>query len=220
MICLALSLLGAPSLCAADTAALDERIRECNELFEEMSEMPDNAIPKDLISDCYGIAIFPSVLKGGFIVGARYGKGVILYHDRENHRWSAPAFFTIKGLSYGLQIGGQAIDLILVINNKRGMKSFLENSVTLGGDLAAAAGPVGRSAEASTDLSLKAGIFSYSRSKGLFAGISLEGSVIKTEEKSNEAYYGANITVDDILFKNKAPLSKAGKDLINILQSY
>ena len=200
--------------------ALDERILECADVFEEIMDMPDSAIPQDLLSKCYGIAIFPSVLKGGFIVGARYGKGIILYHDRKSNRWSAPAFFTIKGLSYGLQVGGQAIDLILIITNDRGMKSFLDNSITLGGDLAVAAGPVGRDVEASTDLKLKAGILSYSRSKGLFAGISLKGAVIKQDQKSNESYYGNDITAEEILFEAKVNPTLSGKKLIRVLESY
>lgn len=202
----------------AEDNVLDKRIQECTDLFQEVMQMPDEAIPKDLLSKCSGVAIFPSVLKGGFIIGARYGKGVILYRDKETGKWSAPVFCTIKGLSYGLQIGGQAIELILVITNERGIKSLLKSKVTLGGDLAASAGPVGRDAEASTDLMLKASIFSYSRSKGLFAGISLKGAVIKQEVKSNKSYYGKNVTPEEILFEEKVKPTLSGEQLIKVLE--
>ena len=168
----------------AQAAKLDRRIEECTDLFEEVMQMPDKAIPEDLLSKCSGVAIFPSVLKGGFFIGGRYGKGVVLYRDKRTGKWSTPAFYTIGGLSYGLQIGGQAIDLILVITSKRGVKALLDDSVTLGGDLAASAGPMGRNAEAETDLYLKAGILSYSRSRGLFAGISLKGGLIKQDKEA------------------------------------
>ena len=217
--CAIVSLCIAPFSYAAK-ANLDERIQESADLFGEIMEMPDSAIPEGLLSKSSGVAIFPSVLKGGFIVGARYGKGVILYHNKKTGKWSAPAFFTIKGLSYGLQIGGQAIDLVLVITNERGIRSFLKNHITLGGDLAATAGPVGRDAEASSDLALKSSIFSYSRSKGLFAGVALKGAVIKQEIKSNKDYYGKDVTAEDILFGGKVKPTQSGRYLIKVLNRY
>ena len=215
----ALLILPATLLYAAD-AKLDARIEECADLFDEVMQMPDKAIPEDLLSKCSGVAIFPSVLKGGFFIGGRYGKGVILYHDKKTGKWSSPAFYTIGGVSYGLQFGGQAIDLILVITSKRGMKSLLDDAITLGGDMAVSAGPVGRNAEANTDLPLKAGMFSYSRSRGLFAGIALKGGVIKQDANSNEAYYGEGTTVNDILFKKKVKPTKTANELIRVLERY
>jgi lipid-binding SYLF domain-containing protein len=199
---------------------LDERIQNCIALLEEIMQMPDKGIPEDLLADCSGIAIFPSVIKGGFIIGGRYGKGVVLRHDPKTGKWSPPAFYTVKGLSYGLQIGGQAIDLVLVITTDRGMKSFLEDELSLGGDIGVAAGPVGRTAAADTDLKLKASIFSYSRSKGLFAGISLKGAVIKPDDKANEKYYGKALTPEEILFENKVQPTATARQLIDVLEKY
>lgn len=204
----------------ADDAKLNRRVEECADLLEEIMQMPDKAIPEDLLSKSAGVAIFPSVLKGGFFLGGRYGKGVVLYHDKKTGRWSAPAFYTIGGLSYGLQIGGQAIDLILVITSKRGMESLLKDNITLGGDLAASAGPMGRNAEASTDLLLKAGILSYSRSRGLFAGISIKGAVFKLDSESNKSYYGEDVTAEEILFKRTVRPTPAGRELIKTLRKY
>ena len=143
----------------ADDEKLDNRIYESIDLLEEMIEMPDNSIPEDILTNCSGIAIFPSVIKGGFFLGGRYGKGVILRHIKKDGTWCAPAFYTIKGLSYGLQIGGQSIDLIFVITTDRGMDSFLTNEVSLGGDIAVAAGPLGRNASVDTDLKFKSNIY-------------------------------------------------------------
>ena len=217
---LALFTLFSASFVYAENAKLDRRIEECADLFEEVMQMPDKAIPEDLLSKCSGVAIFPSVLKGGFFIGGRYGKGVVLYRDKRTGKWSTPAFYTIGGLSYGLQIGGQAIDLILVITNKRGMKSLIKNSITLGGDLAASVGPVGRNAEAGTDLLLKAGILSYSRSRGLFAGIAIKGAVIKQDIETNKSYYDEDVTAEDILFKKKVKPTPTGRELIKVLGRY
>lgn len=216
-------LLLLPSVASAgeeSTARLDERIQNCTALLEEIMQMPDKGIPEDLLAGCSGIAIFPSVIKGGFIIGGRYGKGVVLRHNPQTGEWSAPAFYTVKGLSYGLQIGGQAIDLVLVITTDRGMKSFLEDELSLGGDIGIAAGPVGRTAAADTDLKLKASIFSYSRSKGLFAGISLKGAVIKPDDKANEKYYGEALTPEEILFENKVQPTATARQLIEVLKKY
>lgn len=201
-------------------SALDEKIKTSVDLFDEMMDMPDSAIPVDLLSRCSGVAIFPGVLSGGLMIGGRYGKGIILSRDPKTGKWSPPAFFTLKGLSYGLQIGGQAIDLILVITTERGMKSFLESNITLGGDLAAAAGPVGRNAAADTDLKLKSSIFSYSRSKGLFLGISLKGVSIKPDLKANKDYYGTELSAKDILFGQKAKATPSSRKLIEVLDAY
>ncbi len=203
-----------------DVSRLDERIQNCISLFEEIMQMPDKGIPEDLLADSCGIAIFPSVIKGGFIIGGRYGKGIVLYHNPETGEWSAPAFYTVKGLSYGLQIGGQAIDLILVVTTDRGMRSFLNNELSLGGDVAVAAGPVGRTAAADTDLRLKASIFSYSRSKGLFAGISLKGAIIRPDDKANEKYYGQKLTPEDILYAGKVKPTPTAQQLIEVLEKY
>lgn len=206
------------SVALADTASLDMRIDECKDLIDEVMEMPDKAIPAKLLAKCSGIAIFPSVLKGGFIFGGRFGRGVVLYHDKDTGTWSAPSFYTIAGGSWGLQIGGQVIDLILVITNERGMKGLLQDRFTIGGDIAASAGPVGRNAEVGTDLLLKAGIVSYSRSKGLFAGIALKGAVVMPDKEANMTYYGKELSAEEILMGKKVRPTRTAHELINTLK--
>jgi lipid-binding SYLF domain-containing protein len=181
---------------------------------------PDQSIPEELLAKCKAIAIYPSVLKGGFIIGARFGKGVVLKKDENTGKWGPVAFSTIGGGSYGLQIGGSATDLILVIMNERGMTGLLSNNFTLGGDANVAAGPVGRQSQASTDLSLRAGILSYSRSRGLFAGIALDGAVLTQDNNSNSAYYGKTVTGRDILLNHAVTSQPSSKALLDALEEY
>lgn len=205
---------------AEDVAKLDSRLRQSVIVLNEMEQMPDQGIPSDLLNKCAGVAIFPSVLKGGFGIGGMYGQGVLLRRDKATGAWSAPAFMSIGGASIGFQIGGQASDMILVIANDRGMEALSRNDVTLGGDASVAAGPVGRDASMDTDAMLRAGILSYSRSKGLFAGISLKGAIIGPLKNMNKEYYGADTTTEDILFSGKAQPTAEGQKLIDALNSY
>jgi lipid-binding SYLF domain-containing protein len=205
------------NLYAGDIVKLEKRIQNCDEIVNEIMQMPDKTIPTDLLSKCAAVAIFPYVVKGGFFVGARYGKGVVVAHDSKTGKWRTPAFFTIGGGSFGFQIGAQAIDLILVIMNKRGLEGLLKDRFTLGADAAVAAGPVGRVASADTDLLLKAGIFSYSRSKGIFAGVALKGIVITPDKKANQTYYGGPVNVQEILLGNKVIPPPSSKSLIDTL---
>jgi len=204
----------------AENAKLNMRIDDCADLLDEVMQMPEESIPRDLLAKAKAIAIFPSVLKGGFIFGGRFGNGVVLKRDRSTGRWSAPSFYTVAGGSWGLQIGGQVIDLILVVTNERGMRALLQDKFTMGGDLAGSAGPVGRNAEIGTDLMLKAGILSYSRSKGLFAGLTLKGAVLAPDNKSNRRYYDEDITAEDILMEQSVKPTKKGKELISVLRKY
>jgi len=204
----------------AGSAKLNMRIDDCADLLDEVMQMPEQSIPEDLLAKAKAIAIFPSVLKGGFIFGGRYGNGVVLKRDKRSGKWSAPSFYTIAGGSWGLQIGGQVIDLILVITNDRGMRALLQDKFTLGGDLAGSAGPIGRNAEIATDLMLKAGILSYSRSKGLFAGLTLKGAIITPDSKSNETYYGKPVSAEEILIEQSVEPTKNCKELISILRKY
>jgi len=204
----------------ADNSKLNIKISEADDLILEIMQMPEQSIPADLLAKAEGIVIFPSVLKGGFIFGARYGTGVALHRGKKTRKWSAPCFYRIAGGSWGLQIGGQVIDLVLVITNERGMKGLLQNNFTLGGDAAVSAGPVGRNAEVATDLFLKAGIVSYSRSKGLFAGIALDGAVLSPIADANEKYYGKQLTSYDILMANKVQPTDEGKALIATINKY
>jgi len=204
----------------ADNSTLDMRISESTDLMDEIMQMPESSIPSKLLTNASAIAIFPSMIKGGFVFGGSFGRGVVLHFDKNTLRWSAPSFYTIAGGSWGLQIGGQAIDLILVITNERGMKGLLQDRFTIGGDAAASAGPVGRNAEAGTDLFLKASILSYSRSRGLFAGITLKGTAIMPDNKANESYYGRAVSAEDILMNEKVRPSRKAIILIDKLRKY
>jgi lipid-binding SYLF domain-containing protein len=159
------------------------------------------------------------MVKAGFVVAGQYGNGVVLVKG-EDGTWSAPAFFRISGASVGFQIGGQASDAVLVISNERGVKALLENKFTLGVDASVAAGPVGRDAEGKTDWQMKSSVYSYSRSRGLFAGVAMDGMVINEEKDANTSYYGAGNTADSVLFKKSAQASEKGKELIQALTQY
>jgi len=170
-------------------------------VFGEIMGTPDKGIPKDLLEKAECVAVFPSVLKAGFIVGGRGGRG--LASCRTVNGWSAPAYFTLGGASFGLQIGAQSTDFVMLFMNKEGLNSLLSDEFTLGGDASVAAGPVGRQAGASTDLKLNAQILSYSRSKGLFAGLELKGVVIKADKDDMRDVYGEGITAKQVLKDNK-----------------
>ena len=214
------ALLAAPSGSYAENSELDYRISEARQVMAEVMATPDQSIPEELLAKCKAIAIYPSVLKAGFILGGRFGKGVVLKKDQKTGQWGPVAFSTIGGGSWGLQIGGSATDLILVIMNERGLNGLLSNNFTLGGDAAVAAGPIGRNSEAATDLSLRAGIISYSRSRGLFAGMALDGAVMTQDNNSNSAYYGKFLTSRDILLGNAVQIQPSSKDLVKALNEY
>ena len=165
-----------------------ERLRNATIVFEEIMGAPDSAIPRAILEKAAAVAIIPNTVKVGFIFGGHRGKGVISARNDQG-AWSQPAFLTLTGGSFGLQIGGQSVDLILVIMNRRGLEKLLQNEFKFGGDASAVVGPVGRDAEATTDLTLRAEIISYSRTRGLFAGITLKGSTIKADRDANERFY-------------------------------
>lgn len=210
------SLLSASPRAYADK--WEDLVTESSKVLGEMNSMPDTAIPKDMLRKCKAVAIFPSTVSGGFIFGAKYGQGVILYKSGNN--WSAPAVFNIGGGSWGWQIGGQATDIILLLMNDRGVDGLLQSKLTLGGDAAVSAGPVGRDTQASTDLQLKGGIFSYARSRGAFIGIKLEGTAIYQNNEGNKALYKNDLTAKDILKGGKAKPTAAGVQLIADLNKY
>src|SRR3989338_6167782 len=217
---LAMSLAAVVFLMPSSFAAnpdLDARIWEAKQVLAEIMMAPDQSIPEELLAKCKAIAIYPSVLKGGFIFSARYGRGVVLKREEGTGKWGPVAFSTIGGGGWGLQIGGSATDLILVVMNERGGKGLLSGQFTLGGDASVAAGPVGRASEASTDLSLRAGIFSYSRSRGLFAGIALDGAVVTQDNNSNTAYYGKYVTSRDILLGSAVSIQPSSQALVDAL---
>lgn len=170
-------------------------------VFREIMDTPDKAIPRELLERAECVAVFPSVLKAGFIFGGRGGRGVA--SCRSAGGWSAPAFFDLGGGSFGLQIGAQSTDFVMLFMTKDGLNSLLSDQFTLGGDASVAAGPVGRQAGAATDLKLNAQILSYSRSKGLFAGLELKGVVIKADKDGMRDVYGEGVTAKEVLQENK-----------------
>ncbi len=198
-----------------------EKVNDAIEVIEEMMEIPEEGIPEALLSEAYGIAIIPKVIKAAWVVGGRYGKGVLLVRG-EDERWGNPSFIRIAGGSIGWQIGVQSADIILVFKRKKSIESITEGKITLGADAAVAAGPVGRRAEVSTDIELQAEIFSYSRSRGLFAGMSIEGAAIQIDEDANADFYDQEyLSVHDILFDGKRiRVPAVAKKLIEILTEY
>jgi len=214
---LAAVLMGRPAL--AEDKKPYQIVNEARQIVEEVMTSPDRSIPRDLLNGCAGVVVFPWVVKGGFVVGGSYGRGVILSHAK-GAAWRGPAFVEIGAGSFGFQIGVQSIELILVVMNQRGMEAIVSSKVKLGADLGVAAGPVGRRAEAGTDLTLKAEVYSYSRTKGLFAGVSLEGSGLGMMEELNHEYYKKDYSVRDILFRGKATPPKSGQNLIRTVARF
>lgn len=207
-------------LCYAGSAELDARIHESKLVLSEIMASPDQSIPEELLAKCQAIAIYPNVIKGGFIFGARFGKGVVVKKDESSGKWGPVAFSTIGGGSWGLQIGGEMTDLIFVVMNERGVQGLLNTQFTLGADASVAAGPVGRNSQAATDLSLRAGILSYSRSRGLFGGLALDGAIVTQDNNSNSLYYGTSVTSKDILLGNAVKVQSSSEELVNALEEY
>lgn len=172
-------------------------------VLEEMQNSPDQNIPAGLISKAKAIIVFPTMVKAGFFVGARYGKGFASVRAKDSGEWGAPAFLYTAGGSFGFQFGAEAVDLILLVMTQRGLEGLLSEKFTLGGDIALAAGPVGRHAEAAADIFMQGEIYSYSRSKGIFGGVSLKGTVIIPDIDANQAYYGKPLTAENILLSNQ-----------------
>jgi lipid-binding SYLF domain-containing protein len=173
---------------SGDETKAGERIQAAGSVVDEIMAAPDKGIPEEVMGSAECVAVVPSLLKGGFIVGGRYGRGVA--SCRTPKGWSAPAFFTVKGGSVGLQIGGQAVDLIMLVMNEQGMRNLLSSKFQIGADASAAAGPVGRHAEGETDWKMRAQILTYSRARGVFAGITLNGAVVKQDKESTREFYG------------------------------
>ena len=198
----------------------DQRINESAVVLKEILGVPEG-IPKDLLNKAVCVVVYPSVKKAAFIVGGSYGRGVITCRTGKEFnggRWSAPAMFALEGGSIGFQIGAQATDFVLLIMNETGANSVMSSKVKLGADASAAAGPVGRNATAETDVVLKAEILSYSRAKGLFAGISLEGSTLRSDDGGNKSLYGREITAKEIVREGKVHAPAAAGRLLATLQ--
>jgi lipid-binding SYLF domain-containing protein len=195
-----------------------DRLNDSALVLKEILGMPEG-IPKDLLNKSVCVVVYPSVKKAAFIVGASYGRGVITCRSGQefNGPWSAPAMFALEGGSFGFQIGAQATDFVLLIMNDSGANSVMTSKVKLGADASAAAGPVGRNASAETDVVMKAEILSYSRAKGLFAGISLEGSTLRSDDGANKAIYGKDLTAKEIVREGKVHPPAAARRLLAIL---
>ena len=201
---------------AAVTNAERNRIEEAAAVLQEIHGAPDKDIPEDLWERASCVAVIPSVKKAAFIIGGEYGKGVM--SCRDGSRWSAPSFLVLQKGSVGFQIGGETVDLVLLVMNERGMKRLLEDKVALGGEASIAAGPVGRDARALTDAQMKAEILSYSRSQGLFAGIDLTGGVLKPDNDDNRDLYGRPIAPSDILVAKRVSSPKEAAPFLAALK--
>jgi lipid-binding SYLF domain-containing protein len=205
---------------ASDQIKDDERLRNSGTVLKEILDVPDN-IPQDLLDKADCVVVFPSVLKAAFIVGGSYGRGAMSCRKGENFKgsWGAPTMMALEGGSFGFQIGGEATDFVLLVMNERGASGILGSKVKLGGDASVAAGPVGRDASADTDATLRAEILSYSRARGLFAGVSLEGSTIRPDNGDNRRVYGREIPARDIVLAGVVAAPPAAEQLISTLDA-
>jgi SH3 domain-containing YSC84-like protein 1 len=193
-----------------------DRLKESGLVLRDILESPDKGIPHDLIKKAECVVVYPSVKKAAFVVGASYGRGVMTCRTGQNFTgpWSAPTMMALEGASFGLQIGGEATDFILLIMNEKGARSVLSSKVKLGGDASAAAGPVGRTTSAETDIVMKAEILSWSRAQGLFAGVSLDGSTMRTDDAANKHIYGKEVSGKDIVYKHEVPAPPSASQML------
>jgi lipid-binding SYLF domain-containing protein len=211
-----LAMLSVGSLCWAGSAREDatDRLDNATTVLHEIMGMPDKGIPEEVLEHAKCVAVIPHMVKGGFVFGAKGGKGVATC--RTANGWSAPAFITISGGSWGLQIGVEAVDVVMIIQNEKGMQKLLSSNFHLGADASAAAGPVGRHAEAGTDWKMDTEILTYSRAKGAFAGLTLEGASIRQDNDSRRAMYGRKTTTRALLLGKVAAPSAAEPFLAEI----
>jgi len=202
----------------ADNEKEQERVKESGAVLKEILNIPDD-IPQDLLDKAECSIILPSVKKGAFGVGASYGRGVMICRSGEHYSgpWGPPALYALEGLNIGFQLGGEATDFVLLVMNPKGARSLLSSKVKLGGDASAAAGPKGRTAEGATDVVMSAEILSYSRTKGLFAGISLEGSTLRSDGSANEKLYGRKLSAKDIIRGGKVKTPACAAELVSLL---
>ena len=213
-----LALAIALPLAAADNKKETERLENCGLVLKEILDIPDD-IPQDLLDKSECVIVYPSVLKAAFVVGGSYGRGAMTCRTGEHFTgpWSAPTMMALEGGSVGFQIGGQATDFVLLVMNDRGAHSILQSKVKLGADASAAAGPVGRNASAETDVTMRAEILTYSRARGLFAGISLAGSSVRPDNDANARIYGKKVEAESIIFKGAVAVPPAAQKLISLL---
>ena len=210
-------LLACPAF-AAEQSREARRLEACGQVFKEIMDIPDG-IPKDLLNKAECVIVIPSTLKFAFGVGGDFGRGAITCRTGQHFTgpWSAPALFALEGANIGFQVGGQATDFVLLVMNPRGANSILGSKVKLGADASAAAGPKGRTAAADTDIVMRAEILSYSRSRGLFAGVSLEGSTLRSDGSANRKLYGHSLSAKEIVREGKVGIPASGHELVALL---
>jgi SH3 domain-containing YSC84-like protein 1 len=208
------------AMAAADNEHEADRVKDAGAVMKEIINIPDN-IPKDLIDRAECVIVLPSVKKLAIGIGGSYGRGVMTCRTGEHFTgpWSAPAMYALEGGNIGFQLGGEATDFILLVMNPRGATSLMGSKVKLGADAAAAAGPKGRAAAADTDVAMRAEILSYSRSRGLFAGVSLEGSTLRPDNRANEKLYGRHLSAKEIIRQGKAGAPGSAHELLSLLNS-
>ncbi|MGO9083738.1 MAG: lipid-binding SYLF domain-containing protein [Candidatus Sulfotelmatobacter sp.] len=205
---------------AANDEREEDRVKDAGVVMKEILNIPDD-IPQDLLDKAECVIILPSVKKGAFGIGGSYGRGVMVCRGGEHYKdkWGAPALYALEGVSIGFQLGGEATDFVLLVMNPKGAESLLYSKVKLGADASAAAGPKGRTAEGATDIVMNAEILSYSRSKGLFAGVSLEGSTLRSDGSANKKLYGKDLTAKEIIREGKVGIPPCAQELVTLLDT-
>lgn len=218
--CTMSALLLSATIWADDKEKDEDRLKNAGTVLTEILNIPDD-IPQDLLDKADCVVVFPSVLKAAFVVGGSYGRGAMTCRTGENFTgsWGAPSMMALEGGSIGFQIGGQATDFVLLVMNDRGAKGILTSKVKLGADASVAAGPVGRDASAETDATMRAEILSYSRARGLFAGVSLEGSTIRPDNDGNKRVYGEKVSAQDIVIAHETHVPSAAEGLVSTLNA-
>jgi SH3 domain-containing YSC84-like protein 1 len=212
--------LCASAVFAADDEREEDRVKDAGMVMKEILNIPDD-IPQDLLDQAECLVVLPSVKKGAFGVGGSYGRGIMICRTGEHYKgpWGPPALYALEGVSIGFQLGAQATDFVLLVMNPKGARSLLSSKVKLGADASAAAGPKGRTAEGATDIVMDAEILSYSRNKGLFAGISLEGSTLRSDSSANEKLYRQKLSAKEIIVDHKVVVPACAKELVTLLDT-
>src|SRR5437660_6506014 len=220
VVCFAVVLISSVAAFAANDEREVDRVRDAGDVMKEILNIPDD-IPQDLLDKAECVVVLPSVKKGAFGVGGSYGRGIMICRSGEHYTgpWGAPALYALEGVSIGFQIGGQATDFVLLVMNPKGARSLLSSKVKLGADASAAAGPKGRTAEGATDIVMNAEILSYSRNKGLFAGVSLEGSTLRSDGGANENLYGRKLSARQIIREGKVGIPACAHELVSRLDA-
>lgn len=218
VVCFVVVLFSSMAAFAANDEHEADRVKEAGEVLKEILNIPDD-IPQDLLDKAECVVVLPSVKKGAFGIGGSYGRGVMVCRSGPHYKgkWGAPSLYALEGVSIGFQLGGQATDFVLLVMNPKGAKSLLSSKVKLGADASAAAGPKGRTAEGATDIVMNAEILSYSRNKGLFAGVSLEGSTLRSDGSANTKLYGRKLTAKEIIRDGKVGIPASARELISLL---